>query len=56
MNAVEWTKQEYARLSRTIDFEHLPPRKPVDYEVRIISIKKLNPDSKPVKPEKQTAT
>lgn len=47
MNAFEWTKEEYARLSRTIDFEHLPPRKPVKVECRIISITKISNEVKP---------
>ena len=47
MNAFEWTKEEYARLSRTIDFEHLPPRKPVKVKYRIISITKLSSEVKP---------
>ena len=46
MNAAEWTKQEFARLSRKIDFEHLPPRKEVSVNYRIIKIEKLAPGAK----------
>jgi len=47
MNAAEWTKQEYAKLSRKIDFEHLPQREIKLVHFQILKIEKLIPISKP---------
>ena len=43
MNAAEWTKQEYARLSRKIDMEHLPPQEKRVVHFQILKIEKLTP-------------
>ncbi len=43
MNAAEWTKQEYARLSRKIDMEHLPSQEKKPVHFQILKIEKLTP-------------